>query len=245
MPSDPWIRRFRPTSTATARLVCLPHAGGSASWYLPVASALSPRADVLAIQYPGRQDRGREAPLPDLATLADRLAPVLLPLDDLPLFLFGHSMGASLAFELTRRLEAAGLPVARLFVSGRRAPSVLHDGRVHLMDDAGLLGHLRGLDGTAPAVLDDADLMRAALPALRADYRAAELYRGTPGATVAAPVTALGGDADPETPVADVAAWSAHTTGGFELEVFPGGHFFVTGRAASDVLALLERRLHG
>ncbi|PRC54601.1 thioesterase, partial [Mycobacterium sp. ITM-2017-0098] len=61
-PSQPsrWIRKFHAAPTARTRLICLPNAGGSASYYFPLSAALSPEFDVYAVQYPGRQDRYKE-----------------------------------------------------------------------------------------------------------------------------------------------------------------------------------------
>ena len=61
-----WVRRFHPAPHARTRLICFPHAGGSATFYFPVSRAMSPAVDVLAIQYPGRQDRRGEACIDDL-----------------------------------------------------------------------------------------------------------------------------------------------------------------------------------
>ncbi len=236
-----WCRRYRPAGTATARLVCLPHAGGSASFFLPVSTALTPRVDVVSIQYPGRQDRRAERPLTDLALLADQVHAVLRQQPELPLTLFGHSMGASLAFEVARRMEADGRAPVRLFASGRRAPSVFRAETVHRLDDAGFLAEIRRLNGTSSLVLDDDEIMRAALPALRADYEAAELYRGAPGATVSCPITVLTGDRDPKTSLDDAHAWARHTTSGsFDVKVFKGGHFFLSDQA-DDVIKILDR----
>lgn len=124
-----WCRRFRSAGNPAARLVCLPHAGGAAPFYVPVAAALSPDVDVVAVQYPGRQDRRTEEPIDDLAALADRLYEVLRRQPELPFALLGHSMGAVLAFEVARRLEADGRGPSRLFASGRRAPSMYREGR--------------------------------------------------------------------------------------------------------------------
>jgi surfactin synthase thioesterase subunit len=187
---------------------------------------------VVAIQYPGRQDRRTEQPIRDMSVLADRVAGILRRQPDLPLTIFGHSMGAILGFEVARRLEADGYEPAHLFASGRRAPSCPRDENVHLLDDDGILAELRKLDGTASAVLDDDELMRAALPSLRADYAANETYRCAPGATVSCPVTMLTGDRDPKTTMDEARAWAGHTTGPFDLRVFPGGHFFLTSHAA-------------
>jgi len=230
--ADLWCRRYRPARNATARLVCLPHAGGSAPFFLPVAAALSPGVDVVAIQYPGRQDRRGERPLADMDALADSIYAVLRNEPKLPLTVFGHSLGAIVGFEVIRRLEAAGQYPARLFASGRRAPSTFRESEtVHLRDDDGILAEVRRLNGTASAVLSDDELMRAALPALRADYRIAETYRCAPSDTVRCPVTVLTGDSDPKTTLDEAKGWGQHTTATLDLRVFPGGHFFLTQHA--------------
>ncbi|MEV0373371.1 alpha/beta fold hydrolase [Streptomyces sp. NPDC050636] len=234
-----WCRRFHPAKNPAARLVCLPHAGGSASFFLPVAAALSPDVDVLAIQYPGRQDRRAEQPIDDLAILADHLHGVIRRQPQLPLAFLGHSLGAALAFEVTRRLEADGLSPVRLFASGRRAPSTFRDETAH-RSDATILAEVRRLSGTASALLDDEEMMRAALPALRADYKAAETYRCEPGAVVDSPITVLTGDSDPKTTLDEAKAWGQHTTGSLDLRVFTGAHFFISEQW-KEVIQVLEQ----
>jgi surfactin synthase thioesterase subunit len=239
--NDPWCRRYRPGSGATARLVCLPHAGGSAPFFLPVAAALSPNVDVVAIQYPGRQDRRTERPIADLMTLADGVYEALRGQPEMPLTIFGHSLGALVGFEVIRRFEADGQTPSRLFASGRRGPATYRDERVHLGDDAYILAEVRSLNGTASAVLDDEELMRATLPALRADYQAAETYVCAPETTVNCPISVLTGDSDAKTTVAEARAWAGHTTGSFDLHVFAGGgHFFITDQA-DKVMQILTR----
>lgn len=234
-----WCRRFHPAKNPAARLVCLPHAGGSAPFYLPVAAALSPDVDVVAVQYPGRQDRRTEQPVDDLAVLADRIYDVLRRQPELPLTFLGHSMGAVLGFELARRLEADGREPVRLFASGRRAPSTYREENTHRSDET-ILAEVRRLSGTASALLGDEEMMRAALPALRADYKAVETYRCEPGATVDCPITVLTGDSDPKTTLDEAKAWEQHTTGSLDLRVFTGGHFFISERS-KEVLQVLEQ----
>src|SRR5204862_387521 len=81
-------------ATAAVRLVCLPHAGGSASYFHPVSTRFSPQVDVVALQYPGRQDRRHEPCISDMAELADQVTAEILTLEPKPTVFFGHSMGA-------------------------------------------------------------------------------------------------------------------------------------------------------
>ncbi|PZG51953.1 thioesterase [Spongiactinospora gelatinilytica] len=229
-----WGRRFHPAPGGASRLICLPHAGGSAPFFLPVSQKLSARFDVVSVQYPGRQDRRHEPCVTDLVELARGVFEALGPWDGPPVALFGHSMGASLGFELARLMEAeAGVKPAHLFVSGRKAPSMPRDERVHLLNDAGLLADVRRLGGADPRILGDEELLRMALPAIRADYRAAETYVYRPGPPLSCPITAFTGDDDPKVTVEEARAWSAHTTGAFELNVFRGGHFFLAQHQAA------------
>ncbi|MER6382143.1 alpha/beta fold hydrolase [Streptomyces sp. NPDC001250] len=242
--SGAWLRRFHAAPEGAPVLVCLPHAGGSASYFFPVSRRLSCVADVLAVQYPGRQDRRHEPCIDSVPALADALARELMPLRDRALVLFGHSLGATLAFEVALRLEGEGVTLQALFASGRRAPSTVRDEQVHLKGDAELMADIVRLGGTDAQVLGDEDIMRMLLPAIRADYRAAETYRYTPGSALSCPVTVLTGDADPHVTNEEAQAWRRHTTGAFGLEVFAGGHFFLNSHAPA-VMTLIETALRG
>jgi surfactin synthase thioesterase subunit len=234
-----WIRQYHPAPGAAVRLLCLPHAGGSASFYFPLSRALSPALEVLAVQYPGRQDRRAEPNIEDLPTLARRILGALDGWLDRPLALFGHSMGATVGFELARMLEQErGVAPAWLFASGRRAPSMPRDERIHLESDEGFIKELRRLSGTDGNILGDEEMLRMILPATRADYRAAETYRYQPGPALGCPITAFVGDDDPKVTVEEARAWSAHTTAAFDFHVFDGGHFYLTSHQ-SELLKII------
>ena len=222
-----WLRRFHESPAAVVRLMCFPHAGGSASYFFPLSKRLSPGIDVLGVQYPGRQDRYREPRIEDLGELADRVHEAVAEVTDLPVAFFGHSLGATLAFEVTRRMAR---PPLVLFASARRAPSRQRPPSeyVHVLDDDGVVEEVLRLSGGENTMLADDELRALFLPTLRSDYRAVETYRpDPPDAAVACPIVAVTGDADPMTPVDIAALWRAHTTGDFTLKVFPGGHFYL------------------
>lgn len=237
--NDSWLRRYHPAPDGAPRLLCFPHGGGSAGSYFSLSAALSASLDVVAVQYPGRQDRLREPVVDDLITLAERIAgPARGLAEDRPLALFGHSMGAVVAFEVARRLDPA--PVA-FFASGRRAPSTTRVETVHKMGDEGFLAEIRRLDATHTRPLDDPRLLAMVLPMLRGDYNAIGDYRYRPGPPLPCPVTALTGDADPLTTVDEARSWRAHTTGDFALHVLPGGHFFLAEHRAQVAAIVLDR----
>lgn len=241
---NPWLRRYHPAPAAPIRLVYFPHAGGAASSCYQLSAALPPAIEVIAVQYPGRQDRFAEPCVDSLSELADEIPRALAVLDDKPMAFFGHSMGSVLAFEVVRRLDAAaGGPVpTHLFVSGRRAAAIPREERVHLLGDDGLITDMRALQGTDDAIFDDEEVLKLVLPAVRADYRAVETYEYVPGPPVTCPMTAVIGDSDPRVNRAEADAWRQHTAGEFDLRVFPGGHFYL-GEGALGVADLVRDRL--
>ena len=227
-----WVRRYgqdaERSEQAAVRLICFPHAGAGAGTFRPLARTAPPGIDVLGVQYPGRQDRYREPCVDSIPLLADRIHEALIPALDRPFGLFGHSMGALLAFEVARRCESGGgARPSWLCVSGRRAPSTYRDERMHLEDDAGLVREILTVGGTDRRLFEEPEMLAFVLPTVRSDYRAVETYAFAPGPPLTCPITALTGKDDPKVTVPEAQQWAAFTTGGFTLRVFPGGHFFI------------------
>lgn len=225
-----WVRTLAVASDAAVRCVCFPHAGGAAAFYSPLAKALAPAFAVQAVQYPGRQDRWREDFASSVESMADAVVAELAT--DLPLVLFGHSMGAAVAFEVALRLEARGVAPVALFASGRRGPATSRSWHGHDPDDATLLAEVRLLGGPDADLLTDPALRGVAMPPLRADFRVAGAYRYTGDRVLRCPIVALVGHADPVASLAQVREWGRHTAEELTLEVFPGGHFFLTDHLA-------------
>lgn len=216
------------TGREPLRLLCFPYAGGGASVFRGWSQRLPSEIELCAVQLPGRETRLREPPLSSLPRLVDLLCEETAILRAGRYALFGHSVGALVAFELTRALRRRGerLPV-QLFVSGCRAPQLADEepSSAQLEDDA-LLAVLRGFDGTPEAVLRDRELLELLLPTLRADLglRDGYDYRDEPALPI--PITALGGEDDEHVPLSSLFAWRTHTARSFALQRFPGAHFY-------------------
>ncbi|WP_067568744.1 thioesterase II family protein [Nocardia acidivorans] len=243
-----WLRALRTDADPRAVLVCFPPGGGSAGAYRALAQRFGAGTAVFAVQYPGRQDRMGERQIPELTELAERTVREMLNWPaTTPVAIFGHSMGATIAFEAARRWEAAGRTLSHLFVSGRPAPDFAEPGRLHLESDAALIDQLELL-GNDPALLsmlrEDAGFADLVLPAVRNDYQAVETYRYQPGDPLRAPITALISTSDPTTTVRQVGEWAAYTSGGFDSATFPGGHTYLdTPENTSAIADLVTDRL--
>jgi surfactin synthase thioesterase subunit len=225
-----WIRRFHFSAPTAAHLVCFPYAGGSASSFFQMSKELSPEIEVSAVQYPGRHDRIDEECVESIPELAGHIAAELASFTDRPLVLFGHSMGAAVAFEAALRLAERDVVPLGLFVSGSRAPSLRPDHPLPADDDE-LIAELRRLGGTSTQLLAHEALMELMLPTIRSDYRAVHTYRHTADAQLDCPLVALTGDRDPVVDLDGVKQWQRHTSSTFRMRVFDGGHFFLEDHA--------------
>lgn len=233
---DLWLQRPVPCAVPQQRLVCFPHAGGSASFFRDWGSHL-PGADVRAVCYPGRAERITQPCSQDLRELAKDIAEALVPLADLPLFLFGHSMGAAVALQTARCLEAAGVQPAHLFASGSRnacyPPPESDASSDEPDDDPAVIASLLTLGGTSPELAEDPEFQELVLPYIRSDSRMFHGYSSRNGPPLNCPVTTIVGESDLD---ADRRPWRKLTTGPFVERVVPGDHFYLVARPPYDLL---------
>ncbi|MFP3942069.1 MAG: thioesterase II family protein [Thermoanaerobaculia bacterium] len=242
---DGWLKVFDPRPEAKLRLFCFPYAGGGASVYRTWFTELPSAVEVVGVQPPGRESRFREEPFRHLEPMAQAAAGALDGQLDRPFAFFGHSMGAILAFEVTRTLHrSAGQLPLHLFVSGRPGPTVENDDPpIHELPREEFLEELRGYAGTPEEVLRNQELMDLLEPLLRADFSVSETYDYRPGGErVPVPITALGGTDDRDVPPDDLEPWRRETTGAFRAHVLEGGHFFLHERRG-EVLRIVSREL--
>ncbi|MGW6456772.1 thioesterase II family protein [Streptomyces sp. NPDC055078] len=226
---DRWVLRPEVLPDVWLRLVCVPYAGGGAAAFHGWSALLPPGVEQWTLRLPGRDSRMREPAATDLTALAADAAEALAARLQGPFAVFGHSLGAFIALETVRALEARwGLRASLLAVSGRAAPqSGHHTSAVHrLPDDAFLETLHRRYRAVPKEVLDDPEMRRLFLPVLRADVTMLETYRFRAGRPLGCPVSVYGGVDDTETRAGALTAWGELTTGGSTVRLLPGGHFF-------------------
>lgn len=228
---------------ASVRLFCLPYSGASALAYARWSRVLPPWIAVRPVEFPGRGTRMDEPLGADPHGLAERLAAELRDEAEAPYALFGHSLGALVAFELAYALIAGGArPPLVLFASGTDAPAVRDDSDWRRpRSDAELIAELRAMGGTPEEAIASPELMATVLPVLRADFLMCGAYAFRPRTALPCPIRVLGGLED-DSPRAALEAWGRETDAGFRLDLFPGGHFFLHEHQGA-VLDLIARDL--
>jgi len=245
-PVGPWVVNEGRTedSGASWQLFCFSHAGGGPSFFRPWGACLQPEITVRRVLLPGRESRLEEPPFRCIADLVDPLCAALEQFLDRPYALFGHSMGAAVAYEVARRFSAAGTAgPSCLIVSGRKAPWLASQHRLSALPDEEFVAEVARLNGIPPQVLGEPELLSMLLPTLRADYELSETYRPLPGGRVDCPVVAYMSTSDPEAEYTEMLAWRKVTAGEFSIRVFHGDHFYLKG-GRPDVLNAVREDLN-
>lgn len=241
------MRTFRRPGAAAEvrrRLFCFPYAGAGASIFRIWSELLPEDVELCAPILQGREARVSEPAIADMPGLIgaviDRVAPRLT----VPYALFGHSMGAFIAFELAHAIAARGLPApVRLFVSAQRGPSLPYPGTpiFDLPDGEFLKGVTERYQRFPPALLREEAFMRVLLPMLRADFTLVENYKYRATAKLSCPITVFGGK-DDKLPRDQLEAWSNETTAACTVHLLPGGHFFMDS-AREELVAFILREM--
>lgn len=214
------------------RLFCFPYSGGNAVSFAPWQRELDPAIEVCAVQFPGRGARFRDKPYVSFAALIEALGELIREqADGLPFAFFGHSLGALVAFELTRFCRDRNLTMpVHLFASGCNAPpfrSKTRERRLHELEDDELIEALKDFNGTPQEILDNRELMGLVLPAIRADFALGGDYKYRSAPPLDIPLSVLTGLQDKHVQPEGLAGWKDETTREFRLHEFAGDHFFI------------------
>jgi medium-chain acyl-[acyl-carrier-protein] hydrolase len=227
-PLERWLWRPLPRPDARLLLLCFPCAGGGPSTFYRWAEELPAGVELLAVRLPGRHTRISERPYDDWTELLHRLVQVVIAVADRPFVLFGHSLGAMMAYELTRWLDdCADVAPHRLLLAGCRAPDVpLLLPAIHQLPDEEFTRNLSLVASTPPEVFADQRMMRLVRPLMRADLTLAETWPPVAPTPVPVAATAFAGRNDTVAPPWSTRRWSRFV-GPFASYVLAGDHFFV------------------
>jgi medium-chain acyl-[acyl-carrier-protein] hydrolase len=237
--------RPRPRAHPSLRLIVFHHAGGAAAMYHPMTAALPADWELLVLELPGRGKRHAEPLITALPALVARTVEDVRPWLDVPVALFGHSLGAMLAAEVGRACERLGAPPVWVGVSGRVAPALqAQTRRLSTLDDETLLSEVLALRGTPERICELPELRERFLRVVRADIAVLESYQpAADRVPLGCPVTAFAGASDAFAHPATMLRWSEETTGEFRLRRFAGGHFYFLGTAFAELAGAVVREI--
>ncbi|MEU8652062.1 alpha/beta fold hydrolase [Streptomyces sp. NPDC048737] len=224
-----------------ATLLCVPFAGAGASFFHPWRALAAERWRVVPVELPGRERRILEEPYRNVVEAAgneaDGIAAALG--EGTRTVLFGHSLGAVLAYELVHLLSARGVHVERLVVSGSPGPWTQRERRATGLPDEEFFARVEEFAGFRHEALDHPEMRELILPVLRADCEMHENYVPSTDEPVSVPICSLRGSADGLVSAEQAQEWQKATTSEFSSAEFAGDHMYLVDQAR-QVLDVIE-----
>ena len=234
------LTRLRPVPHSRFRLFVLHHAGGSHLGYRGWVRHFPSDWEICLVDAPGRARRSGEEPFREAGSLADHLCDIVRPELDRPYGLFGHSMGALIAYEMTHRLTET--PPTWLGASSwSPVPGPERAEPRHRAPSGRLREAIAAMGGTPHHALEDPELWAYVEPLVRADLQVVDTWSPDPQSPpLRVPLSVFGGAEDPGMTPERLSGWADHVQGDFAHHTLPGGHFYFTGRTG-DLVARITR----
>lgn len=242
MNNHPWFLEYEKKPQATIRLFCFHHSGGGASAYYPWRELLSPYIEMVSIQLPGRENRFTEPLNNNLKDITTQLREGFHLYKSKPFFVFGHSLGALIAFEFVKSVQQHyGMHPHHMITSATKAPHLpFRMKHFSQLDDKALKEELKVYNGIDERILHNDELLELFLPIIKNDFSIYETHCFSESQPLPCDILALSGTRDQTVTEEEILAWSAYTSGKFEHLSFPGEHFFIKDNQ-KNILALINQ----
>ena len=232
-------------------LVCFPYAGGNAVNFQPMAQALRDSGlAVYAVELPGHDVAATSESFAPLEQVVDRVVAEISGRGLKEVLLWGHSSGAALAVETSKRLQRTGTNVRRVFL-GAQLLGAAPDRRAAVAElgkrsNGEISAQLSADSGYTELGELDAERAQHVGAAYRHDYVSANRYfadvlDNPPSERLAAPVTVVVAADDAATPGFRVRHrdWELLAQDVELHELAGGGHYFPRTRPAEAAQAVL------
>lgn len=243
--TNPWIRLQQKNPAAKMNLICFPFAGGFAEYYLPWRSHMPNELQLCPMQLPGRSYRFQESMYTNIQQLLAVMLPVIEAIIfDKPYIIFGHSMGGYIIYELCKTLQQLQLPLPKLLVVSSIPAPKFWMARKFLseLSEKEFSDFFFDLGGFHPELLKHEKFIQMQMLLLRNDILLCESCRYEKSANFPFPILALGGKEDEYVNSASITDWACESTADFQLEIFPGRHFYLNDYYV-HVLNLIHQRM--
>jgi surfactin synthase thioesterase subunit len=212
------------------KLFCLPFAGAGATLFRAWPKPLDRSLQVVPLQLPGREERFADEFHQDIeAAGREQVGTIRSAIGPSERFaLFGHSFGATLAFEVAHQFaERSDSRLFHLFASGAPAPDVPLGRDSTNLDDEAFVLRVEDIAGYRHPALADPEFRELVLPALRADVCMHESYRARDRHPLKIPITVFRGSEDTTVSEADSRRWSHWSMSAVRYCEMPGGHMYL------------------
>ncbi|GGS43599.1 thioesterase II family protein [Streptomyces violaceus] len=222
-------------------LLCVPFAGAGPSFFHPWRALSAGRWPVVPVELPGRERLILQTPYRNVFEAAkNSVDDIVANLGEgARTMLFGHSLGAVLAYELVHLLSARDVRVERLLVSGSPGPWTQRERRATGLPEREFLARIEEFAGFRHEALDHPEMRDLILPVLRADCEMHENYVPSTEEPVSVPICSIRGSSDHLVGAEEAQEWRKATTGEFSYAEFPGDHMYLVDRVG-EVLDLIE-----
>lgn len=207
-------------------VICLPHAGGGASFFNSWSKYFKKPYVICPVQLPGREERIQEKPIESMLDVARQIADIIMTLEN-DFILFGHSMGTKMLFEVEKLLEKNGRMAKLAVVSACPPPDRLESEKIANLPDDRFIESLLNYDGIPQVLLENRQLLDMFLPMLKADFRLSEDYVCTDSTPIKCPIFAMGANQDYDALEPAIKAWEGYTKDTFTYKMFEGSHFYI------------------